>query len=206
MCFVWIWEQTAIISLYSINWLVFVTETECIYCAVRTGSLYIILRSAYTVYLCVFLWMWEQTAIISLCSINCLGFYALTQNFEKQLLASLCLSIRVEKLGFHWTDFHEIWYFRIFKKKSVEKIHVQIKFDKNNGYLTRRPVHIHFNTSMNSSQNEKCFTQKCRVKTRLLHSIILPDIRAVYEIILYSKRGHRWPYNAAQKIHALYPR
>ena len=27
MCFVWIWEQTAIISLYSINWLGFVTET-----------------------------------------------------------------------------------------------------------------------------------------------------------------------------------
>ena len=36
MCFVWIWEQTAIISLYSINWLVFVTETECVYCAVRS--------------------------------------------------------------------------------------------------------------------------------------------------------------------------
>ena len=42
MCFVWISEQTAIISLYSINWLVFITETECVYCAVRTGSLYII--------------------------------------------------------------------------------------------------------------------------------------------------------------------
>ena len=27
MCFVWIWEQTAIISLYSIDWLVFITET-----------------------------------------------------------------------------------------------------------------------------------------------------------------------------------
>ena len=38
MCFVWIWEQTAINSLYSINWLVFITE-ECVYCAVRTGSL-----------------------------------------------------------------------------------------------------------------------------------------------------------------------
>ena len=37
MCFVWIWEQTAIISLYSINWLVCITETECVYCAVRTG-------------------------------------------------------------------------------------------------------------------------------------------------------------------------
>ena len=30
MCFVWIWEQTAIISLYSINWLVFITETVCL--------------------------------------------------------------------------------------------------------------------------------------------------------------------------------
>ena len=42
MCFVWIWEQTAIISLYNINWLVFITETESVYCAVRTGYLYII--------------------------------------------------------------------------------------------------------------------------------------------------------------------
>jgi len=39
---VWISEQTAIISLYSINWLVFITETESVYCAVRAGSLYII--------------------------------------------------------------------------------------------------------------------------------------------------------------------
>jgi hypothetical protein len=38
MCFVWISEQTAIISLYSINWLVFITETEYVYCAVRTES------------------------------------------------------------------------------------------------------------------------------------------------------------------------
>jgi len=40
--FVLIWEQTAIISLYNINWLVCITETECVYCAVRTGSLYVI--------------------------------------------------------------------------------------------------------------------------------------------------------------------
>jgi len=36
MCFVWILEQTANISLYNINWLTFTTETECVYCAVRT--------------------------------------------------------------------------------------------------------------------------------------------------------------------------
>ena len=33
-------EQTAIISLYNFNWLVFITETACVYCAVRTGYLY----------------------------------------------------------------------------------------------------------------------------------------------------------------------
>ena len=53
MCFVWISEQTAIISLYNINWLVCITETESVYCAVRIGSLYIVPRSAYTVCLCV---------------------------------------------------------------------------------------------------------------------------------------------------------
>jgi hypothetical protein len=39
MCFVWIAEQTAIISLCSVNWLVFITEMGCVYCAVRTGYL-----------------------------------------------------------------------------------------------------------------------------------------------------------------------
>jgi len=34
--FLWIPEQTAIISLYSINWLVCIPETESVYCAVRT--------------------------------------------------------------------------------------------------------------------------------------------------------------------------
>jgi len=39
MSFVWISEQTAIISLYNINWLVYINKTQCVYCAVRTGSL-----------------------------------------------------------------------------------------------------------------------------------------------------------------------
>ena len=39
MCFAWISEQTAIISLYSIKLSVFKTEAESVYCAVRTGSL-----------------------------------------------------------------------------------------------------------------------------------------------------------------------
>jgi len=39
MCFAWISEQTAIISPYNINLPVFITETESVYCAVRTGAL-----------------------------------------------------------------------------------------------------------------------------------------------------------------------
>jgi len=40
MCFAWISEQTAIISLYSNNLLlVFITKAESVYCAFRTGSL-----------------------------------------------------------------------------------------------------------------------------------------------------------------------
>jgi len=39
MCFAWISEQRAIISLYSINLPVFIAEAESVYCAVRTGSL-----------------------------------------------------------------------------------------------------------------------------------------------------------------------
>jgi hypothetical protein len=35
VCSARISEQTAIISLYSINWLFFVTEMDCIYCVVR---------------------------------------------------------------------------------------------------------------------------------------------------------------------------
>jgi hypothetical protein len=40
--------------------------------------------------------------------------------------------VRLEQLGCPWTDFHEIWYLNIFRK-SVEKIQVLLKSDKNNG-------------------------------------------------------------------------
>jgi len=39
MSFAWISEQASTISLYHINCMVFITESESVYCAVRTGSL-----------------------------------------------------------------------------------------------------------------------------------------------------------------------
>ena len=35
ICFIWISEQTTIISLYDVYWMLFVTETECVWCVVR---------------------------------------------------------------------------------------------------------------------------------------------------------------------------
>ena len=69
-------EQTAMVFIYSINWLVCVTETECVYCAVRTGSLYTASLTfsnstfcPHSVFMC-FVWIWEQAAIISLYNID----------------------------------------------------------------------------------------------------------------------------------------
>ena len=40
MCFVRVSEQTETFALYCIKWLVFATELESVYCAVRIESLY----------------------------------------------------------------------------------------------------------------------------------------------------------------------
>ena len=67
--FMWIWEQTAIISLYSINWLVFITETECLLRGTDWVFIYNSTFCPHSVFMC-FVWIWEQTAFISLYSIN----------------------------------------------------------------------------------------------------------------------------------------
>ena len=54
MYLVWISEQTAIIYLYSIDWLVFITKTECVYCAVRTEYIYIYIY----IYICIYIYIY----------------------------------------------------------------------------------------------------------------------------------------------------
>ena len=60
-----------------------------------------------------------------------------SQNCETRLLASSCLSVRMKQLRFHWTDFDEILCLISFRK-SVEKIKISLKCDKNKVYFTRR--------------------------------------------------------------------
>ena len=84
-----------------------------------------------------------------------LTFEACSQNFEKRLLASSCLSVpwpTVRKLqpGSHWTDFHEIWYLNIFRKR-IKKIQVSLQPDKNNSHFTWTLMYFCDNISLNSS-------------------------------------------------------
>ena len=112
--------------------------------------------------------IWEVLMVCSF-ALTWLWFTRALETFAKLLkkkwiLASLCLSVcasvRVEQLGSQWTDFHEIWYPSIIRK-SVEKIQVSLKSDKNNSYKWAwRPIHIFYHISLNSSWNEKCFRKQ----------------------------------------------
>jgi len=52
-----------------------------------------------------------------------------------------------------------VGYLNVFRK-SVEKIHVSLKSDKNNVRFTWRPIYILDHISFSCSYNEKCFRQK----------------------------------------------
>jgi hypothetical protein len=71
-----------------------------------------------------------------------LGAFAKLRNVTISFVMSVCPSVRMEQLGSHWTDIHEIWYLCVFRK-SVEDIQVSLKSDKNNGYFTWRPLYIY---------------------------------------------------------------
>ena len=60
---------------------------------------------------------------------------AFSQNWEKRLLVLSCLS------GFNWTDFPEILYWNIFWK-SVKKIQLSLKSDKNNAFRSQWPRYL----------------------------------------------------------------
>jgi hypothetical protein len=61
--------------------------------------------------------------------------------FEKlQLLALSCLSVHMEQLGSHRTDFQESLYLRIFQK-SVEKMPRSSESDQAHGYFTCIPMY-----------------------------------------------------------------
>jgi len=71
-------------------------------------------------------------------------FIVAFKNCEKQLLPSSGRpSFCMEQLVSHWSDFHEILYFSIFRN-IVEEIQVSLKSVKNKGYFTRKRMYFFF--------------------------------------------------------------
>jgi hypothetical protein len=65
----------------------------------------------------------------------CLGVF---EKFWNVPFSLSCPPVWTEQLGSHWTDFHEIWCLSIFFQKSVKKIKVSLKSEKNTGYFQWR--------------------------------------------------------------------
>ena len=92
-------------------------------------------------------------------------YYVRSQDCEKGLSTSSCClsvlpSVHVEQLDSYWTSFHISWYLMIFQK-SLERIQVSWKYDKNNGNLLEalrafiivsRSVHL----TMRNVSDERC--------------------------------------------------
>jgi len=83
-----------------------------------------------------------QSASIAMRRIRLFSFYRYGAGFFfgafaklRKATMSFVMSVRMKQLGFHWTDFHEIWYLGIFRT-TAEKIQVSLKSGKNSGYFT----------------------------------------------------------------------
>jgi hypothetical protein len=108
--------------------------------------------------------------------------YVHSQNCERRLLDSRP-SVRTEQLGSHWTDFHEIWYLRILRK-SVKKIQVALKSDKNIGHFTWRPIHIFFISRSFLTMRNVADKQSREKKLHYVFSTFFPENLTFYEIML----------------------
>ena len=75
---------------------------------------------------------------------------AKSDNWVRHVL-SVSPSVRMKQLGSHWTNVDKTWHLSFFFRESVDRIHVPLKSNKNNGYFTRTRFDIYDNISLNSS-------------------------------------------------------
>jgi hypothetical protein len=92
---------------------------------------------------------WFSPLWDSLLPFKVLRAFAILWKETMRFVMSVCPSVRIEQLGSHWMNFHEIWYLNMYRK-SLEKIQVSLKSDKHNGHFTWRPIHIFHHISLSS--------------------------------------------------------
>jgi len=103
------------------------------------------------------LWNWIEHSFYATCFTLRSTFLSAFAKFRKSNISFImsvclpvCLSVRMEQLGYHWTDFYEIWYLSI-SRKSVDSVQFSLQSDKKIGYCTRRPACIYHNITLNPS-------------------------------------------------------
>jgi hypothetical protein len=105
-------------------------------------------------------------------------------SFVMSVRLSVRPSIRWKVLGSHWTVFSVIWYLWILLK-SVKKIQVSLKSDKNAGYLTWRPIYIFILPRSSLLRMRNVSDSICRENENVrfvCHNFFFGN-RAVYEVI-----------------------
>jgi hypothetical protein len=117
----------------------------------------------------IFLKYWRWIVPSFFAHVAVLGAFAKLRKATVSFVISVCPHgiTRLPLDGFLWN----LIYLSI-SRKSVEKIQLPIKSDKNNRYSKRRPMYIYDNISLHSSYNDKCldkFVEK--IKTHILCSI-----------------------------------
>jgi len=127
-----------------------------------------------------FLWLWFWPKLFRMeahapcfivISVLFKTFLARLQNCEKLLLASLCLPVRphgATRLPLDGLS----WSLNI-SRKSVKKIQLSLKCDKNNRYFTSRPIYICGQISLISYWNEQDRHYTYIVTMRLIRSIVV---------------------------------
>jgi hypothetical protein len=81
------------------------------------------------------------------------------RNTSISFVTSVRPSVRMEQHCTQWTDFCKISYYKDFRR-SVKKIPVLLKSDKNNWHFIWQPAYMYDNISFSSYWHEKCFQQK----------------------------------------------
>jgi hypothetical protein len=106
----------------------------------------------------------------------------------------------MEQLGFHWTDFHEIWYSSAFRK-SVEWKKVSLKSTLPEGLCTVMTISRWIFLRMRNVSDKSCTENQNThfMFNNFFYPKIVPLMRWRGKI-WYNQTGYRWQYNTAHTL------
>ena len=117
------------------------------------------------------------------------------------------LSVHTE-LGSCWKDLYEVSYMSIFRK-SVEKIQISWKYDKNNGYFIWKPKYILIIPRSILLRMRNVLDTSCTENQNtdfMFHNLFFRKSFRLWDIvskIWYSQTGHKRQQNKAQALYVL---